>query len=47
MKHLMMLYEQKCKIVGLSGDTDVTQPMEFVDEATMRAFVEYVLDRSQ
>ena len=47
MKHLMMLYEQKCKIVGLSGDTDVTQPMEFVDEATMRAFVEYVLDMSQ
>ena len=43
-KHLMILYQQNCKIVGLSGDTDVTQPMEFVDAATMRAFIEYVLE---
>ena len=43
-KHLMMLYQQNCKIVGLSGDTEVNEPIEFVDEATMRGFIEYVLD---
>ena len=43
-KHLMMLYRKNCKIVGLSGDTEVNEPIEFVDEATMRGFIEYVLD---
>ena len=43
-KHLMMLYRKNCKIVGLSGDTEVDEPIEFVDEATMREFIEYVLD---
>ena len=40
----MMLYQKNCKIVGLSGDTEVNEPIEFVDEATMRGFIEYVLD---
>ena len=40
----MMLYQKNCKIVGLSGDTEVNEPIEFVDESTMRGFVEYVLD---
>ena len=43
-KHLMMLYRKNCKIVGLSGDIEVNEPIEFVDEATMRGFIEYVLD---
>ena len=43
-KHLMMLYRKNCKIVSLSGDTEVDEPIEFVDEATMRGFIEYVLD---
>ena len=43
-KHLMMLYQKNCKIVGLSGDTEVNEPIEFVDESTMRGFVKYVLD---
>jgi flagellar biosynthesis GTPase FlhF len=43
-KHLMMLYQHNCKIVGLSGDTEVNEPIEFIDEPTMRGFIEYVLN---
>lgn len=42
-KHLMMLYHKNCKIVGLSGDTEINEPIEFVDETIMRGFIEYVL----
>ena len=42
-KHLMMLYQNNCKIVGLSGDTEINEPIEFVDESIMRGFIKYVL----
>jgi len=46
MKHLMIFYQNKCKIVGFSGDTAINEPIEFADEGTMRGFIEFVLEGS-
>ena len=42
-KHLMLLYQNNCKIVSLSGEREAHYPIEFADENIMREFIDYVL----